>query len=150
MEQAREMRAAGRPVAEIAAAVGVAKSTVCRWTTPSSHAAMMAWNEANRDKRRAADVRRARSHRSTCETCGGPCGVGSGKKGYRHCAGCVRAVKEARDAAIVCLYERGLPVKGIAAAMDSTANSITVTLVDLRGRGLIGYRYSAYERRAVA
>lgn len=46
-EQAREMKAAGKTVAEIAETLGVAKKTAYRWINPSHQRSREAWIKRN-------------------------------------------------------------------------------------------------------
>lgn len=149
----RRMYVAGRSTPQIARELGISpKQAWLRLNPVASREKQAAYREANRQKRRDWDNAYARRNRSTCQTCGQLCGVGSAKniRPSSICRPCRAAAAEARRVRIIELYNAGVPVAEIATDIGTTKNALNVAIDRLRRAGRIGYRYKRAEDRAAA
>lgn len=95
---------------------------------------------AKRRREKGDEVRAARraysrraDRRGTCQRCGEMMGVDNSLDGT--CSACVLEIAEARRERIVALWGEGLSLKEIAAALETTANSIGTEMASMRRRG---------------
>jgi hypothetical protein len=138
---------------QIARLVGCTSATVTKALNPEKAAEWRRRDNLKRkDSKRHWEREWARSPegRATCTGCGGPMGIGSAKHGGALCRGCVERRADARIARIADLYNAGYKLREIAAELGTSLNSIRRETFRARQRGLIGYRYKAYERKAAA
>lgn len=134
---------------EVAERLGVTYGATRRALNPKRERDLTArQRERHREKRRAYDRKRLRNLRATCDTCGNPCGIGSGKEGTKRCLSCVHAQHVARDDRIVAMYQRGMSLADMATQFGCTIGSIGMALTRLRREGRITtYRYAGWERK---
>lgn len=137
---------------EIGEALGHSSSAVWKALNPDVTRERNASDrEKRRAERRATDRARSQHQRSRCDTCGELCGIGSARwKGHEavRCKQCRSKVAEEREDRIVALYESGVPLKEIAAAVGWTVGGLSRRLAGLRRAGRIGYRYVGWAEKA--
>ena len=153
-ERARELRAEGRTMVEIAAMFGVSKKTIWWWCNPEHAKEIDARSrDRNRENRRASDRARIDRLRKPCPVCGELMGKGSASQ-YRQtlmCPSCWTAEHERKLALVERLYKEGASQVEIARQLGwSETSNPGVLLDELRRQGRIGYRYKGCEHRRAA
>lgn len=102
-----------------------------------------AWKDRNREANRARD--RATMHRP-CPKCGGPM-----KRQRSQCKKCYDAEFLASRNALAAMWHDGATLAEIAAALDTTIESVGATMVRMRRAGWdLPYRYAMSDGRRVA
>jgi predicted transcriptional regulator len=140
VEVARRLVARGWSYKRTGRALGVSPQTVGRWVNPGlaerSRAGSLAWKRAHRKRTKAYDRQYAIDVKTPCPWCDGE------KEPDRvMCQRCRQAIADFRHSLAIGMYEEGWPVTEIAATLETTRNSMSVTLHRLHRRGLLGYRY---------
>lgn len=151
-DRIREYKTANPAVsyAEIARRFGISKTRTWNAINPER---VRIHNRARRAYKREWDraKRRSEAGRGHCEECGGLMGIDAKRKGFRVCMGCKRRTARLRRERIVNQWNRGVPVREIAAELGSTEKSIAVEIVRLRNLGYdLPYRHQPRQKSAAA
>lgn len=103
-----------------------------------------AWKQRNRERVRAYDSEYDATHKGTCADCGGPT---HRQHDGGTCADCHARRAQERREQIAVMWRDGQTLREIADALDSTPNSIQVTVHRMRRDG---WDLPSRRRRAVA
>lgn len=153
MERARELRAAGQTLAEIAEVFGVSAPTVHRWTAPGalerSRQTSRAWKAANADRNREKDreYKNSAFARGVCETCGGSMSM-AGRWRFKRCQSCIAAEADHRRDLVERLWNSGLSFPEVVERSGMPRGTVASVLYDLRRLGRVPYRYAACAAKA--
>lgn len=133
-QHARALRKKGMSVRAIAREMGVAPSSVQRWT--SEHTAKRERERAAAaNQARAAAGQKVRRTMASCPICGGPM-----KTTAARCAKCRANELAARDEQIVELWNQGATIPVIAEAVSLSEGGVKRVMRDLRARGSVTAR----------
>lgn len=143
--RALELHEAGVSDREIGECLGVAGSTVWKWRHPERRKEM-----DKRDRENRADARlqwnRDNAH-VPCPICGGP--MARATRG--RCSVCRANAEHARKSCIQDMWHEGRTLAEIAAALDTTVDSLGVTMVRMRRQGWeLPYRYTVRNGRRIS
>lgn len=146
-EVALRLYAAGWRQVDIAEQLGHSPTTIRRWVLPGAteqdRRNSRAWKARNREHCREYDHGYHQRTRKTCPQCAQPMSGDS-----KLCRQCRTKNAELRRTIIIGCWNDGWTIREIAAVLDSTPNSLGVTLVRLRQAGRIGYRYPGWTAKA--
>jgi predicted transcriptional regulator len=141
-ERARELRAQGKVLAEIATELGVSTTTAWRYLSDENaekdRAGSKSWKDRNRVANRRRDVQRERERKArgaygACTSCGD--GLAEGNVGGT-CARCVSEAAAKRLTEAVALWCDGLSMREIGERVGLAPRALTVRFVDLRRVGV--------------
>lgn len=136
-ERARELRASGMTMQQVADELGVSKPTIHRWTTPGGiehdRKRSQAWKDSHREETRAYGAQYDRDHRGTCTECGDAMGIGVFTDGI--CQPCRTAVRNERFAAIERMWNEGAKCGAIASAVGLSINAFRSEFGLMRATG---------------
>jgi transposase len=152
-ERARRMHVGGMRYVDIARQFGVTSSAVWKACNPERAAEMASdSNNKRRDARRDWDRAAMRRNRARCETCGKPCGIGSGRNGHRpsQCQACVHNTRLTNATTIELLWAEGHTQHEIAAELGWTIAYLKCEISRLRAEGLAHLPYRIPESRRLA
>lgn len=135
-EKARQMRADGATLVEVATALGVGTSTVQRWCKPDfaeqQRETSRRWKERHRDELRAYNETYDEAHRLTCPKCGQLMGKRSRRRAGQECRSCITRRRDANWARIEAMWAEGALMREIADAMGWTVSHLGVEITRMR------------------
>lgn len=160
--QARQCLRAGYSWAKAGEAVGKTDAGVRYWLEPGfrervyarhkewrqrnperDRASARAWKHRNKERVRAVDnaYRADPARRGRCRECGGLMGIGCFKDGI--CQPCRTDIAEQRRWALIKMWNGGATIREMAAALDTTLNTMGVWMARLRADGYpLPHRYN--------
>lgn len=150
-EEARAMKAADPSLSngEIGSRLGRTRSAVWKALNPERTSELRRAENAKRQPiknewQNKAD--RTATYRAVCESCGGLCGIGSGRsRQSRLCVSCIARRHEERCQKIEALWAEGVPIKEMTVLMGVSRHGLNELLSEMRKSGRLPYRYRAYQ-----
>ena len=150
MAKAVEMRGQGVILDEIAAHLGVSRTTIVRWTNPAyaehQRSLSLAWKDRNRERNRARDREYVERIKVPCPRCGE-----KHSPDHSVCQACRSAASAARRELAQRLWAEGNTLLEIAEALGSTRASIGAEISRWRQEGYdFPHRYRMANGRRIA
>jgi excisionase family DNA binding protein len=132
--KARKLRAQRLTYSEIAARIGVSRSTVYRWINPERTAPYRNGRAVDPERTRLVNRIYNRTHRAECPSCGGEMNRGTGRKGGI-CEACHADEVDRRALNIERWWAEGLTLNEIADALGWSAGHVKNEFHHLREKG---------------